>query len=93
MDTTVVLLSVCVVLIAITLMTMVGFCCLLRVYLKRQAAANNYRPSYNLESVYTNGPRENLGFRPEKKNVAEGETPNERDRTKMDGNKNEMVKT
>ena len=92
MDTTAVLLLICVVLIAITLMMMAGFCCMLRLYLRRQATANSYRPSYNLESVYTNGGHENLAFRQEK-NVNVLETPDEKERTKMDGNKNEVVKT
>ena len=94
MDTTAVLLLICVVLIVITLMMMIGLCCMLRLYLRRQAAANSYRPSYNLESMYTNGAHENLAFRQEKNvNVLEVETPNEKERTKMDGNKNEVVET
>ena len=67
---------------------------MLRLYLRRQAAANSYRPSYNLESVYTSGGHENLAFRQEKNvNVLEVETSDKKERTKMDGNKNEVVKT
>ena len=93
MDTTAILLVICVVLIAITLILMIGFCCMLRVYLRRQAAANKYRPSYKLDTVYTNGAHENLAFTQERKNRTELEIQNEKETKKKDGNKNEVIKT
>lgn len=74
MDTTVILLLVCVALIAVTLILMAGFGCMLRVYLRRQAETmgEKYRPSYNLEKVYTRGAHENLGF-PQENKVSDDE--------------------
>ena len=86
MDTTVILLVVCLTLIAITLIMMIGFCCMFRAYLRRRPDRDRYKPSYNLETVYTNT-RENQGFTPEKKNV---ETHNAKEAKKSDGNKNEI---
>lgn len=94
MDTTILLLLVCVVLIAITLILVIGFCCMLRVYLQRGQPTVNvdrpdkdkYRPSYSLGTVYTNGAHENLGFPQETKDT-------EVEAKKIDGNKNEVIKT
>ena len=93
MDTTILLLLVCVVLIAITLILVIGFCCMLRVYLQRQPTVDvdrpdkdKYRPSYSLGTVYTNGAHENLGFPQETKDT-------EVEAKKIDGHKNEVIKT
>lgn len=88
MDTTVILLVVCLALIAITLIMMIGFCCMFRAYLRRRPDRDRYKPSYNLETVYTNADaHENQGFTPEKKKV---ETHNGKETKKSDGNRNEI---
>lgn len=97
MDTTEILLVICVALISITLMLLVGACCVFRRYMKSNALrSRRYTPSYHLETTYTNGAHANEALR-------EGKTKEEhlviqnyssKDEIKTDGNKNETaVKT
>ena len=61
---------------------------------KRRQAGEKYKPSYNLETVYTNqGASENLGYSQEKK-ATELQGQNEKDSQKKDGkdgNKNTVT--
>lgn len=90
MDTTVILLVVCLALIAMTLIMMIGFCCMFRAYLRRRPERDRYKPSYTLESVYSHTEaHENQGFTLQEKNKAE--THNGNETKKSDGNKNEII--
>ena len=92
MDTTVILLVVCLALIAMTLIMMIGFCCMFRAYLRRRPERDRYKPSYTLESVYSQTEaQENQGFTLHLQEKKKAETHNGNETKKSDGNKNEII--